>query len=438
MNTKFYTILIAAGLAFGACKKDSAPQASATAEGRDTKISLAIPLPKEITTYAADDANATDDEVKINRVDVFIYDNGGNYGLTYASINVADMVKTNGTYAVANITAKTGKKLVYVGVNLPQAVVDELKTSYVNVKKAFNANLTELAGASGVAMFNQAVQEHELTDGVNLITVPVTRLVSKIVVSQKASLALSVAGGTLSDLKFAMGNTNTRMFVAPLVNWVDPNHAESSYAAGLFSTVNTANYVAVNAGGTAILTANKQYAQENTSAMHRHMEVTYASVSAKFSPAAFEDNTATQNADGTFYAVFTTGGTYYFKTAANADAFIAANSATAAPAKLTYTGGICYYRIYLNPDGGVATGGKYDVVRNVLYNATIAKVNALGTPGPNDIAGTPGTPTNPGAPVVAVNPTTPQSPVSPLTDNVLSVEMKVTSWNVSTADYELY
>src|SRR5690606_14164334 len=113
---------------------------------------LAISIPKSIRTYAPDqlgttDQYATDDEMTAERMDVFVYDNGGSYAVQHFEFDdyagsvsgtpTAELV--DGQFAINNgsntfLTAKfdvwEGVKLVYVGINLPDFIVSRLAMGY--------------------------------------------------------------------------------------------------------------------------------------------------------------------------------------------------------------------------------------------------------------------------------------------------------------------
>src|SRR5690606_19791413 len=59
--------------------------------------------------------------------------------------------------------------------------------------------------------------------GATPFTVNVSRLVAKIIVKEGPDLNKIVSGGTLSELKFSIGQRNDSIYVMPLKGMVDPN-----------------------------------------------------------------------------------------------------------------------------------------------------------------------------------------------------------------------
>src|SRR5690606_29423634 len=90
MKIKQLMSLALIGLAVGACKRPVGGEdpTNVDPEGKMVEASLAIGIPKSIRTYASDpldtdDPYATDDEMTAERIDVFVYDNGGSYAVQH-------------------------------------------------------------------------------------------------------------------------------------------------------------------------------------------------------------------------------------------------------------------------------------------------------------------------------------------------------------------
>jgi len=476
MKLKQLMALALIGFAVGACKRPDGGEdpTNVDPEGKTVKVKLAISIPKSIRTYVPGDTDplATVDEIKANTIDVFIYDDGGSYALTYyrfaptAPLGTAapaeGFFNYNGTgdqFLTGEFDVREGPKLVYVGINLPNFIVDRLKTGYY-VNEIYEqtdlvdllANQIQAGGSAEVAFFNTAIVTTDITaDDLPTIPVSVSRLVAKVVVKADGADAASwdVSGGTVSDLKFAIGQRNNQMFVSPLVLGADPNYSiasipDVSAASSIHPSiqklqfVREIDYISVNdltdeadEGST----TNMRYATENTSVGYRHQDVTYVSIQAKFIPhrlgANADDGTLpddgtgdnTSEIPGGFYAVFTgdaTGddalGVRYFNDIDLARDFVmGAYFGNLAPALTTrtpaagiydedapdtdsdhyiffYENSYCYYRIYLNPnlrsDGDAGTGtGDYNILRNTVYLATITGINYIGTTKPNSLPG---------------------------------------------------
>lgn len=424
MKIKQYAAFALMGLALGACNKPGGegPDSLGPDEGKTGRLKLSFALPDKIGTYAPGDGddNATDAEVAVDYIDVFIYDDGGGFGLTHETILAADM--TQGPVGTPNvwtlddpIPVRPGRKQVYVGVNLPSYIVNRLVTGhYVNESFASAdpaAGDDDLVRSTGhLAFFNA-----DLTGDVHIVDVPetgtptpfsvnVSRLVAKIIVKEGSGLSKVTSGGVVSDLQFTIGQRNDSIYVMPLEGLVDPNFENGAGVGELEDPVDDILYPYVQVNPSTLTSAdwgavgtNKVYAPENTvdgSVGAQHQDVTYVSVRAKFTPNVWDDG-GTPDASGEFWAVFTGSdddeglGQRYFTTEAAADQFIIDNPSIAATdAPSHYVNGHCYYRLYLNPDS-------YNILRNNLYEATITHINYIGTPTPDMLPGSAGSPTHP-------------------------------------------
>lgn len=435
-----YAVIALTMVAFTACKKNNDTETpAAVAQGKDTKLQLTVTAPRALATYAANDVNATDAETKVKTIDVFIYDDGAPFTLvSHSHIDAAADIYEDGgsTMKKQTVNAKTGTKQVFVGINLSSAVVEKLTANYANMNTALDVDMSALVNTDGaVAMFNERITKVNITENTatNLVTVPVSRLVAKATARSAQNLALTnIAGGTVSDLNYSVGQANTKQFLAPLIDFKDPNWLAASLTGSDLSLVKTADFKPVNAFAVTNVNQNKQYLPENTSSEYHYNQVTYLSVRTKFTPTTLTGTAAMVN--GTFYAVFTNTGVFYFGGLTEARAYATANRG-AAP--LTYTNGYSYYRLHLNPQGNTVGEGKYDVLRNVYYHATITKINGLGTPDANQINGEPGTPGNPGTPVIPANPVDPNESIKPAVNVSIEATVNIVPWTMHTADYEI-
>ncbi len=546
MKIKQLLTLSLIGLAVGACKRPDGGEdpTNVDPEGELVKAKLSVSIPKSIRTYAPGDLDvlATDEEKLAKTMDVFIYDDGGAYALTYKHFDFAASGPT-GTdkfivdpdddtkFTTAEFDVREGDKLVYVGINMPNFIVDRLKTGYYVNEVFEQVDLIDLLatnevgnGSREVAFFNTSTP---VTTAINAsspttISASVSRLVAKVIVmaadddgdvSSGNTASWDVSGGVVSNLEFAIGQRNNQMYVSPLVSDADPNYEDSTIPVvgvespnniQILQDVDISEYATVNDLGASPSDADTymRYATENTSASHRHQDVTYVSIKATFSPHRFGgdpdtgelpddgteyDNTAPSNG---FYAVFTgdnVGGTdalgvRYFAdetdltlALAEARAFVAGayfngllggtsiaagtgvyNSTENDPNLADhyiryYENSNCYYRVYLNPDeatdpsGTTGTGG-YNIFRNTIYLATITGVNYIGTTAPDILPGSVdandiGTPTYPGSwfPNPLGAAVDPSDPINPA-DWIedLTISLDFTPWDQDDQNYETY
>jgi hypothetical protein len=504
MKTKFYAILLLVAMSLAACKKEPRTDGPGGEEQGTAKLTLKIKQARGIVTYTADDPNATDEESIVNRVDVFIFDNGAPYGIIHRAITAAADIYVNpadklgeGLKPIELLNVKTGSKRIYVGINLTTAIVNRIVDNYAFLTDGISFNAGNIAPYSTDQLFNHLVGTAvtvgsndanlvmfntfdfddavpanrnilDITDaGPNAITVNVSRMLAKVAVKADEDLSLVVPGGTLSSLRFTAGRTNNRLKLAPLKNFIDGNWnsqlaadynlnavdvVDQPYENGVINPANTdwATDFDFEAAATP-----KIYLPENTSELHRHNDVSFVSLRAVFTPSndgeplGFGTTPTVTGAfpAGTFYAVFSNDpgavltptpgmAIHYFPSTdeAAADAFATAHSGV----KLTYTGGLCYYRIYLNASGnGTTSGNPYDVLRNVFYKVNITKINTIGTSHPDHIPGATGTPGFPGGSVVAENAAvTATTVISPPVNADIETTITIADWVPQEDDVE--
>lgn len=488
MKMKQFVAFALVGLVLGSCKRPDAGSDGETPgpEGRSVTTRLAISVPNSIRTYAPgdSDAYAADEEVYAETIDVFIYENGGSYPVdtfhferalvdftsaTSPGPGLFKNINNGPTFVTGEFQVREGDKLVYVGINLPNLIKDRLATGYY-VNEIFEdpdllgqlISNTTGGGASRVAYFSSTrgvnVKFDEVATGTPIAaTISVNRLVAKVVAMTEGgsgSIAFNdVSGGTLTDFQFAIGQRNNQMFIGPLLGTPgqDPNHldatitavgAESPNDIRILRDVSSSEYKDINDILSAAMpgsdfkssATNIHYTTENTSASHRHQDVTYVSVRAKFIPhfigadpitgiaADYNDDILTE--ENGFYAVFTGDGgsgedalgARYFETLAAARAFVTGpyftNDIAGHPIVAStdptydddaiqgtsdhyiffYAESWCYYRIYLNPNGSTYPGSgrvtnEYDLLRNTVYVANITGVNYIGTTNPDAVPG---------------------------------------------------
>lgn len=503
MKIRQFLALALIGLVLGSCKRPDGDDPDASGpEGRLVKTKLSFNLPKSIQTYAPGDGDdyVTAEELDVNTIDVFFYDDGGRYAVEHFQFDIEANpgLLTTGTspdrWAIDDEMEITeGPKLVYVGINLPQFIVDRFLQGYYVNEVFENINLADeliddiSGGSSSIAYFNSAEKRVQIgafgspadpDEGGVAIVVDVERLVAKIVVTvgtDDTSPTVDwwhVNGGTVSDFAFSVGQLNRQMYVSPFKfhnnNGEDPNWTVGS-ASGTFGgtpilqpTI-TADYLSVhnyNNDGALDLTDSGtpvHYVPENTldddGTGARHDDVTFVSVRATFLPDEFED-AEPGGWDGTFHAVFTGDdtdgvdalGARYFHTLANAEAYVGGtyfqsllSDTYTVPADYihTYDQGYCYYRIYINPSEG------YSINRNTVYRVNIRSVNYIGTTGKDDLPGGEGSPMDPGDPVPTLPgfPVVATQPISQMPQAYLGIESEITVQDWVTppaADYDLY
>ena len=395
-NFKYVTLLAAAlVLGFSSCSNEDDVVGDTSKEGARTYASIKFSSP---VTYGTPQTG-TEKESKIATVDVFIYSSGGFLKDHKQFTSFAETAQGTGVWETTELMATTsGAKQIYIGINLPAAISTSL--SVTNKTLAALTSVAQIITVADIATDNEFVMGSEVAnanfdawDGVtgsmpaaNTITVDVKRFASKFTVEEKANLALvNVDGGDLSDLKFTLGQVNKSTYAAQKkvgTTIEDPNYvAPATPGDGLIMA--PADYITVNASGKNINNLDAKYAPENTNDNTIAGNLTYVSVSAKFAPKKVLTGTTgawvetTHGTVGDFWCIRTTTGNVYFKTVAEANAY-AAEFSVLANNITKYTGGVCYYTVYVNK------ANNYDVFRNDFYQVTIDEIMGLGdsTEGP--------------------------------------------------------
>lgn len=436
MKFKYVVMLLASlTIAFSSCSNDNdgIEIDKPVAEGLSTKMSLVLVQPK---TYAPVDANATEEELALKTVDVYIHDANGVF-VKRENFNVTggDFVQDATDKEVwrlapgKSISTTTGVKQIYVGVNLSSDIANAIEGTNPASFAQTIAVATELGNtAAGYAMFSTEVQSADLIEldetgdmTANTVSVGVARLLAKVVVEQAAGLSLDIRGGKIQDLKFNVSNVNTKFFALPdRVTFKDPNHESPAVFAEFIKGLE-ANYTGINATGTSVTDAGAVYTTENTSEGNLQGEHTYASVRGTFVPAetyswngtVLEKEAGEVVAGTTFYKVIADGQIYYFTEKGGgiygAEGFAAEKSSES----VEYKDGLCYYNVFLNPK---PVGGetKYDILRNTIYTVRVTKINGLGDSSDSVV---------------------PTDPIADLT--ALSVEIEIEDWAQVSQDSEL-
>jgi hypothetical protein len=362
--------------------------------GKKTTMNLNLSFSNGTTGTRSDDPdNAIASEVAVNTIDVFIFDKTtktlvNNTRLTSADFEPATGANAYKNKATAKIETTIGEKLVAVGINLPADFPNA--TSVATFKQAWTTTLANLTSASdGFVMFSQDFAAADLVpatdqnyDTKNTINTSVERVVAKVAV-QDGGIILDQTSGKLSDIQFAIRNSNKKLFPVQVVeNTVvkDPNW--DSYTPSDFADFT--DYADINLKSEPDHKAwNVRYTTENTSKEPNEKNSTYACVKVTLVPKFFSDaaGVLSEYTGGAvdFWVVKTTDGDVrYFQAEADANTFATATQGSTISGK--YENGVCYYSAYLNPAEG------YNTIRNNFYHISVTSIIPPGrnTPDPKD------------------------------------------------------
>ncbi|MCL2727384.1 MAG: Mfa1 family fimbria major subunit [Bacteroidales bacterium] len=398
----FTTAAIALALGFASCSQEQGIINHGKDNGKATSMKVSISFPRATQTRATDDINATDNEAKISWVDVFIYTANGNFSsrshLTSSDFSQAGATTNSDIYeSSTKIQTTTGAKNVFVAINLPPHIATALEGQPMGTLYTATQTMTssELAGANFVMFSTEAATptfKEDENDPANKVAVKCQRLVAKVTVETDASLVVAGAPGQLDNLKFAINNFNTKLFLmqGAADEHKDPNWTLSSYQSADFEVAVGADYVPVLSRALIVSPTIGQYepryAAENTSEQKLKKEITRATIRATFIPQEIMELTSgaftVNNNHGvstpqTFYAVIPSieeGASYFFDEAA-ANAFLAQKGGE----KRTYVNGYCYWDIFLNKNPLKAVN-RWDVLRNDFYKCNITRIVVPGRP----------------------------------------------------------
>lgn len=397
----FLPAAAAVALCFTACSSDNdGPAPDPTIEeGAEASLVLSFGNPESTVTRAADNNYATDDEVRFATADIFIY--AGNTLAKHVRLTESDFTDQGDNIWTTKdpIRTTSGEKDIYVGLNLPTLLGEAMAATGNKTGLSLVGNtdtyplINTLAdlGLSGndtaFVMFSteskvvDLVADNDLPTGsYNQVKVKVGRLVAKVTVQKGDNLSLSLAGGTLSNLQFAIRNSNKLFYPFQQEidgTIVDLNHYDGSYRASDFNQFD--DYVTVDDFNESALTRKVKYTPENTTAMTWTAETTYASVSAVYIPASLSDVNGDQtdnNSQISFWTVtkYETGAVYYFDNKTDANTFAEPEDIISGE----YKNGMCYYNLFLNPQLD------YQTYRNNFYQCRITNIVGLGNPDPAD------------------------------------------------------
>lgn len=421
------TMTAAAVMGLASCSNENVPMGGdLTPQGEPTSMKLVLDLSGGAYTRAINDNNATDVEKKIEKLQVYIYNDKGilekEHEISFADLQ--EVVGQDNQYATKNIlAATTGKKTIYVGANMTAGMKQIMKANSVQAlaKKGVGAALTEITDNNGFVMFSTTAAGNTLkaTDADqadqipvdNQVTVKLQRLAAKIAVGMSANTQdiQQGAAGTIDDLGFLVDNINKMYYLTyggvDGVNTpaaTDANMLVKDYAENNFEFAdwqNNPQFKDITPGTAAKATWNTAYAAENLTADKFIKGVTRIVVKGQFTPKSgivvagnagqrtFKE-TAGHITKGENYCMFKlpeAGGYAFFKEADATEEILkewltsigitdTGKQNEAIAAKVLYTGGMNYWWITVNDNRG-------DITRNNFYRADITSIWA---PGRND------------------------------------------------------
>lgn len=456
MKTKAFliaTFLLTAGLYSCSDENNDSVNPGGEDKGTPTYLDVSFSFPKGETgtktlrAATTGDSNASLLETALNTVDVYIFNSNTGMMVKNQELAASDFIQQPSTgtedvwKAKATIGTTTGKKTVFVGINLSRTFALNLKNASLTVfnDNVHSLNISELVTDKGLAMFSAQGVTSELKpvgepgyNTNNTLKIPIKRLVAKVTVEESPTMKVN-GPGKIQDMAFAINNVNKKFYLVPKADGSDPNYQPNTWnLADFYNAVNTPgvagdSYIKVNPANTPSVSDLKTlYATENTSINHWKEEITRATVRARFIPdkitqksgSAFVQVANPNQTPVTFWTVMLQNGYKdYFLDESVATAYQAANPGSFKSG--TYIDGYCYYDMFLNKQGNFngtnVPDKRWDVFRNDYYRCRITSILAPGRPNEN-----------------VVDPKTP-----PEIETDLKYEIDILFWNLVTGDYAL-
>lgn len=401
-------------LSFASCETDPAAEknlASDVVEGIPTTAT--ITLTNAPSTMATESGESN--ESQIDNATLYVFNN-------------ADVLESIVPFSAEDITAKkvtfqttTGAKRLFVCANMnsilapfnfktvttaatPNEVtkLDAFKKTQANI-----ANFTSITGANKFWMTNLEAQPAQVTvaaNGANKFGVTIGRACAKVRLSLGAGVAGS--GGTLTNLKFKTKNNPNKMYLMPVYDGV--NYTGKQLLTPYYEASTTGTYIDGSAQVAFTTTGGVSYLTENSNATILAGKASYLEVEGIWTPNADQivdkdGNPGATLTNNDFWRVAIKSGNvitsykpYYYNAVPSQSQVGTGNEA------IKYTGGKCYYAIYLqdkNAGSDQELPLRYTVKRNTLFDVVISSISG---PGANDPGGVIPDPTKPVETVVSM------------------------------------
>lgn len=378
------------------------------------------------TTRSITDENASASETTIEHLHVIIYGANGIFEKA-EKVLFGDLTSAGANtdkFTTKEIETTTGKKTIYVGVNMNDDMINFMKATPVNslTGKGFGKLVSDISTTNQFVMFSTVGATPDLVedpngkgDGTvptdNEVAVTVQRLAAKIAVGMTANLTdtdvQQGAAGTISNLGFVVDNINKMYYLTygaagalekdanMEVGQYDKKDFEmiADFAGATYETITPGTpYVKNNGGNWGI-----KYASENLTTDKMIKGVTRIVVKGKFTPKkgykvggtapnyTFTEEDGVIATDATYILLdFPEAGGFAFFPAATTDdelkAFMAMkknvdvtaiDATVLAESKKTYTNSLNYWWVTVKDNQG-------DMLRNKYYKVDITSIFAPG------------------------------------------------------------
>lgn len=490
----YFLFVLSLATVLWACSDEESPPPDGTTQGT-TYMGITLLLPKaQPGTRAAEDgdynaAGQYSGATKILTLDMYLLSPDGSTLLESRRFTPDDYrysSNADGSDAIRLTEAfKTtpGDKRMIIIINSPDALLTELppndyryvlsgslplsRLAQVDYSTSTTtpdgvtiyADILTLSGTSNIFTIEDEVSAQEVaTSGKNLVSLDVTRIPSRAIVTTSAPSSVinadGVTLGTISDVTYsvAQGANSVYLFLQTnddgttrtwgydyvpgpgvLYRTTATRYYDYSDLSNLTDAVpaKPANGSQITFPGKFLLETTHKSGADLSSTMYRKGNTPYILIRAIFTPDPSQIADGGTLIDGTFY-VGGTDGKIYSSIENAQDYDIGIQDQPVA----TYTGGKVLYFVWLNPDN-IQKPVNSPVVRNNIYHVNINSFKSIGV---NWNPLVPMGPNNPNPrPGGGLEPDNPISPTDPLstTDTYMSVDITVLMWHVHTYDIDL-
>lgn len=463
-----YLLTFITGAGLIACSDTNEVETGEIEEGLTTYMTLSVQLPGVPSSRALPEDYNPDGEYQgndgIETLDVYIVNGDGS--ITPHRF-AGDGLSATQTLVTPSQPFRTtsGTKTVYVVINSPTPLPLPLTTDTALISVDGLAELVTVDGttydvitmigkSSNVTILPDVTQQ-AVVGGENHITVDVTRMASRAIITSTASSTIvddnGTTIGTISDITYSIAQGTNQIYFLPRTDYVtwgsdfvpetDTEYIDEAPLYYVYSDLSTPAAVPeLPAASEGYKSLPGKFLFENTHTAgtirttdYRKGNTAYALIRAIFTPeqSAIVDGATLTN--GTFYVGQSDGLIYSSRQAAQ--------EAVQNQRVALYENGKVLYYAWLNPDD-ISAPLNSPVVRNNIYHVNITGFSRIGynwnplypedpdTTNPQNPDPKPSNPDEPDAPVDPTDPLTPEQ-------TYMTVEVNVLNWLVHSYDIQL-
>lgn len=394
MNSKGYFFSFFLAVALIACNKDNTPDEITSIEAGNTYVSASISFaqPKAMALPDSYSSDGTYNGIGlVNTIDLYLVSADGTadakrFEPTDFTIN------TTGATLTLNQPFKTtsGNKTIYMVINSPNALattapndndlwdIEGLATS--GSDETASSDLITMTGKT-MATILPNITEQAASSGQNMLSINVTRLASKVIVTTTASpdvISNGVRIGAISNVTYSVAQGTKKVYFMAKPDYTTYGSeyvptAEDDYNTNApiyydYSDLFTPSPVPVKPSNYKALAGKLLFENTHAEGSYRTGNTAYVLIKAVFTPdpSAIADGGTLE--DGTFY-VGADGNIY--------SSMDAALSAVADQDVSLYSYGEVIYYVWINPDN-VEMPENSPVLRNNIYHINITGFHSIG------------------------------------------------------------